>query len=311
MALAPIALFVYKRLAHTRQTVDALRANDLAAESDLFVFSDAAKTEADSRVVAEVREYVNSLSGFKSVHVSEKENNCGLANSIIAGVTQLCESFGRVIVVEDDIVTSPYFLSYMNRALDFYADYPRVFSISAYNISPKFMPMPSRYKHDVAFSKRSSPWGWATWLDRWRKANWDYQGYREFLADEDAVALFNLAGSDMSGMLNAFVNGRNNSWWIRWCYTCHMHGAVSLFPRISFVDNIGDDGTGTHVGGSLSWSRNDLAIDPGEPEFILPVYEDPEVAAVIRRFWSTRYRSSLPRRLVRLAKRVILSGRIR
>ena len=120
METAPIALFVYKRPEHTRQTIAALRENLLAADSDLVVFSDAPRSEVDMSAVAEVRQLLASLDGFKSITVIERTQNLGLANSIIDGVNMLCSKYGRVIVVEDDLVTSPYFLTYMNDGLRCY-----------------------------------------------------------------------------------------------------------------------------------------------------------------------------------------------
>ena len=141
MVLAPIVLFVYNRPWHTQQTVEALQKNELAAESDLYIFADGPKTANDEKV-NEVRKYIKTITGFKSVTIFEKEKNCGLANSVIAGVTEIINKFGEVIVVEDDIVTSKYFLKFINEALDFFANDPKIFSISGYTYSDKIMKIP-------------------------------------------------------------------------------------------------------------------------------------------------------------------------
>ncbi len=120
MTCAPVALFVYNRPDHTRQTIEALLANPLANQTPLHVFSDAPRNESASLAVAEVRSYIRSIAGFKSVTIIERETNFGLARSIIDGVTALSEECGRVIVMEDDLITSPHFLSYMNDALTHY-----------------------------------------------------------------------------------------------------------------------------------------------------------------------------------------------
>ena len=130
MSRAPIALFVYRRLQHLQQTIASLQADPLARESELFVFSDAAKQPQHAADVAEVRSYVATISGFAAVHVVNRADNFGLARSIVSGADQLCTSHGRVIVVEDDLIVSPMFLSYMNGALDRYRDDERVMAVS-------------------------------------------------------------------------------------------------------------------------------------------------------------------------------------
>src|SRR5262245_24975653 len=132
MNAAPIALFTYNRPDHTRQTVEALRKNELAEETDLLVFSDAPGRPDDAERVRQVREYVDTISGFKSVRVVARARNLGLAGSIIDGVTQVCGESGRAIVLEDDLVTSPFFLGFMNKALDTYASEDRVGSVHGY-----------------------------------------------------------------------------------------------------------------------------------------------------------------------------------
>ena len=111
---APIALFVYNRPNHTARTLKFLQQNELATESRLFIFSDAAKTEGDQKLVDEVRSLIKDTDGFKSVEIVERKDNMGLANSIIAGVTKLVNTYGKVIVFEDDLISSPYTLTYFN-----------------------------------------------------------------------------------------------------------------------------------------------------------------------------------------------------
>lgn len=129
---APLALFVYNRPEHTRKTVEALQANLLAPHTPLFVFCDAACDELAREGVERVRDYVARISGFASVTIISRERNLGLANSIIDGVSMLCERFGRAIVLEDDLPTSPHFLTFMNDGLDTYASDERVQSVCGY-----------------------------------------------------------------------------------------------------------------------------------------------------------------------------------
>ena len=151
MPLAPIILFVYNRPWHTQQTVEALQKNELSSESDLVIFADGPKanaTEEQKEKISQVREYTHKISAFKSVTIYEKEINCGLANSVIAGVTEIINKFGKVIVVEDDLVTSRYFLNFMNETLDFFENDEWIFSVSGYNYSSEILKIPSNYKKD-------------------------------------------------------------------------------------------------------------------------------------------------------------------
>ena len=172
--LAPICLFVYSRLAETKQTVESLQRNMLAAESQLFIFSDGAK---DCNVINEVnavRQYIHTISGFAKVSIYECDENKGLANSIISGVTQIVNQFSKVIVLEDDLILSRNFLCFMNEALDFYENKKKVLNISGYSFTFKY---PIDYKYDVAFSLRFASWGWAIWKDRWEQIDWELKDY--------------------------------------------------------------------------------------------------------------------------------------
>lgn len=248
--LAPIALFVYNRPEHTRKTVESLKANDLASQSDLVVFSDGPKNEAAPQNVQAVRQYISGIDGFRSVSIIEREVNLGLAASVIAGVSQLCLEYGRIIVVEDDLLTSSDFLTFMNIALDRYQDEIRVFSVSGFNfaVAPK-----SEYSHDAFFSYRSSSWGWGTWKDRWEKADWNVSDYPSFRIDQDGRRLFNRGGQDLSGMLDLNMAGKLDSWAIRWAYAHYKQNSLALLSTHSRVYNIGFDGSGVHCrfGGAL------------------------------------------------------------
>ena len=158
--LAPIALFCYRRLDVLTQTVEALKNNILAKDSELIIFSDGYKNEDDKVGVENVREYLKTIDGFKSVKISEALQNKGLANSIIEGVTNVVDEYGKIIVVEDDILTSPYFLNYMNDALEMYENDDNVASISGYTY-------PIKTNEQSFFIKGANCWGWATWKRSW------------------------------------------------------------------------------------------------------------------------------------------------
>ena len=161
MSLAPIALFVYNRLEHLEKTINALQNNILALDSELYIFSDGAKDEKSSEQVNKIRKYIKTISEFKKIIVIEREKNLGLANSIISGVTEVINKYGKIIVLEDDMVTSRYFLKYMNEALEYYENEDRVISIHGY-IYPVKKELPNTF-----FMKGADCWGWATWKRGW------------------------------------------------------------------------------------------------------------------------------------------------
>jgi O-antigen/teichoic acid export membrane protein len=240
---APVALFVYNRAEHARQTVESLLKNELASYSDLFVFADGTRSQAAAPAVLEVRNYIRSIEGFRSVTITERERNLGLADSIIKGVTQLCDQFGRVIAVEDDLLTAPDFLSFMNCALERYQDEPRIFSVSGHNFAVR---APEHYPYDAFCSYRTSSWGWGTWKNRWEKSQWSVPDYARFRSDKSMQQSFNRGGDDLSRILALQMARRIDSWSIRWDYAHFQHDAVTLLSTISRVHNIGFDGSGVH-----------------------------------------------------------------
>lgn len=243
--LSPIILFAYNRPGHTEQTVVALKKNELASESDLFIFSDGPKIENDENV-KKVREYIKTINGFKSVTIIEREKNFGLANSIISGVNEIIDKFGKVIVLEDDLVTSKYFLKFMNGALDFFKDRNDVFSISGYSYPAKIMRIPENYKHEIYLSYRFGSWGWATCADRWDKVDWSVTDFEEFKHNKKLQKEFNRGGRDLSGMLISQMHGDIDSWAIRFDYAHFKNNSFSVRPVKTLVANIGMDGSGVH-----------------------------------------------------------------
>ena len=238
---APIALFVYRRLDHTRLTVEALRDNDLAARSRLYVFCDGPRSEEEAGSVAAVRDFAHGISGFESVEVVERGENMGLARSIIAGVTQVVAAHGRVIVVEDDLVTSPFFLRYMNDGLTTYRHDDRVASIHGY-IYPVARPLPETF-----FLRGADCWGWATWDRAWTHFEPDADVLLKQLKERGLEHAFDLDGSyGFTEMLRAYARGSNNSWAIRWHASMFLRGMLTLYPGESMVNNIGLDSSGTH-----------------------------------------------------------------
>lgn len=241
--LAPIVLFVYNRLDHTRQTLEALRKNDLAKESRLIVYADGPKNEEDEEPVQLVRDYVKQNSaGFLSVEIVENETNKGLADSIVDGVTRVVNEYGKIIVLEDDIVTSPAFLDYMNQALDLYEDEPKVMHVAGY-----MYPIKNRHLPQTFFYPATSCWGWATWKRAWRFFNPDASSLYEQIKAQNLIDVLNINYiHDFEGQLKENANGRLHTWFIKWNASVILSHGYSLYPRCTFVQNIGFDGSGEH-----------------------------------------------------------------
>lgn len=244
MSLAPIVLFTFNRLDHTKKTIDALKENILAKESELFIFSDGARNSEEYIKVKSVRKYLKSIDGFKKINIIEAEKNRGLAKSVISGVTDIINKYGKVIVLEDDLVTSKYFLKYMNEALTIFKEREDIWSISGYGPN---INIPTDYKDDIYITKRGSSWGWATWKDRWELVDWKVSDYNIFKSNREMIQEFNLSGKDLVPMLDDQIAGRIDSWAIRWVYSQFRNNMYTVYPIKSLVKNIGNDLSGTHT----------------------------------------------------------------
>ena len=243
MSLAPIAIFVYNRPEHTKKTLEALRKNFLAKESDLFIFSDGPKEEDSRLKIKEVREYIKTIKGFKNIVITEKENNVGLAQSIISGVTEVVNKFGKIIVVEDDLVTSAHFLEYMNEALNLYQNEEKVISIHGY-VYPTKETLPETF-----FIGGADCWGWATWKRGWSLFQSDGTKLLKELEQKNLIREFDFNNSySYSKMLKRQVDGKSDSWAIRWYASAFLTNKLTLYPGKSLIDNIGQDLSGTHSG---------------------------------------------------------------
>ena len=244
MSLAPMVLFTFNRLDHTKKTIDALKENILAKESELFIFSDGARNSEEYIKVKSVRKYLKSIDGFKKINIIEAEKNRGLAKSVISGVTDIINKYGKVIVLEDDLVTSKYFLKYMNEALTIFKEREDIWSISGYGPN---INITTDYKDDIYITKRGSSWGWATWKDRWELVDWKVSDYNIFKSNREMIQEFNLSGKDLAPMLDDQIAGRIDSWAIRWVYSQFRNNMYTVYPIKSLVKNIGNDLSGTHT----------------------------------------------------------------
>lgn len=297
MKLAPIVLFAYKRFWHLKQTVDALSKNYQANESEIFIFSDGAKDVSDREKVEEVRKYLAEINGFGKIHLIFRPVHLGLANSIISGVSEIFKRYTKLIVVEDDLISSPNFLTFMNKTLEIYESDKRIFSVTGFtypNITGQ------TYGKPVYLGYRASSWGWGTWRDRWNKADWQVKDFEQFSNDYIEQEKFARGGEDLYGMLEYQMKGYIDSWAIRWCYAHYKNDAYCLYPTISKVKNIGLDRSGTHKT-KLSM---DIILDTSKnaliklPKHILP---NPEILQNFSRY----HKKSLKTKIIERGKGLI------
>lgn len=278
--LAPILLFVYNRPQHVKRAISSLLQNREAAASDLYVFSDAARSAEDAAAVEMVRKEIADIQGFRSVSVVERNENFGLARSIIEGVTSIVNRYGRVIVLEDDLVVSPYFLRFMNDALEVYKDEPRVGHIQACDfIQSAALP-------DTFLIKWTGSWGWATWKRAWELFNPNGQELLDQLCERHLTKQFDFNGKyGFTRMLRQQIEGKNNSWAIRWNASLFLADVLSLNVGRSLVSNEGLDGSGTNSV-SLDPYRSALSMNPIEVRPISPVVENLEARKAYERYYA-------------------------
>lgn len=292
---APIALFVYNRLDHTRRTIESLQKNFLASESELFIFCDNARNYDSNQAVQAVREYVKSIQGFKNVTVIERDKNLGLAQSIISGVGEIVTKFGRIIVLEDDMVTSPHFLEYMNEALDLYETEEKVISIHGY-IYPTKKPLPETF-----FLRGADCWGWATWKRGWDIFEKSGPKLLQELQQRKLTKIFDFDGCyPYTRMLEDQISGKNNSWAIRWYAAAFLADKLTLYPGKSLVQNIGIDGSGTHCA-----DMSEFDIEISQEKVLLqkiPLLENASAREKIKKFFKPK-RSFIKKIIHRINKK--------
>lgn len=280
MTPAPIVLFVYNRPWHTRQTVEALKKNEMAKESELFIFSDGSKS-GDEEKVEKVREYIKTIDGFKKITIIEREKNWGLASNIIDGVTTIVNQYGKIIVLEDDLVTSPYFLRFMNEGLEMYKDEEKVMHISGY-----MYPIKKDGLEDVFFIKPTSGWGWATWDRAWKYYKKDVDYYLDIF-DKKMIYDFNLNNSyKYFDQIIQNKQGKLNTWGIFWYASVYLQGGLSLHPKESYVLNIGFDEEGTHCKAATNVYNVDL-IKEYKPNFTKTIVENIRARKALEDFFNS------------------------
>ena len=256
---APVVLFAYRRPDHLRRALDSLAANSGADRTALNIYCDGAKSEIDREAVEQVREIARGMQGsalFASVRVIERDHNIGLAASVISGVTQTLEDHESVIVMEDDLVVSPDFLEYMNQALELYVNNEQVISIHGFMYSvPPVLPQ-------TVFLRGADCWGWATWRRGWEIFEPDSQKLLKELDKSPDRAEFDFNGAfPYRQMLKDQAAGTIDSWAIRWYASAFLANKLTLYPGQSLVENIGQEGSGTHSESATSHEVTVKGVD--------------------------------------------------
>lgn len=292
--LAPIALFVYNRPDHTQRTLHALQQNILAPESSLFIFSDGPRRTSDIDSVNRVRDIIKNTSGFKSVAIIERETNYGLASSIIDGVSTLIAQYGKLIVFEDDLISSPYTLQYFNDALLRYESEENVMHVGAYMYPIKTENVPETF-----FYRAATSWGWATWARAWKHFE---PNINQLIVQFDNIKIhkFSVEGKmNYWRQMQEFKKGKNNSWAIRWYASIFLSGGLTLNPAHSLIQNIGHDGTGVHSGINTMY---DVTICSKQVMYFPDIIHENKVAYQAIKYFFERRKGTLLQRIVRFIK---------
>ena len=281
--LAPIIVFAYNRAEHLRKTLTWLGQNELADQSTLYIYCDGAKPNATEEQLAKVQaarkvaHEVAVVPTFKEVHIIEREANLGLGTSVMTGVAEIINKYSKVIVLEDDLETSPYFLSYMNQCLDHYEPRKSVFSISGLSRPHPERFYPKDYPYDVYVSLTHHPTGWGTWADRWSLVDWEMKDFEVVKNDPQMIQAFRRAEHCQYDELVWVLQNKKNLWAARFAFAHFVNHAVSICPIVSYINHIGWDAEGTNAtGGANQWAFERLA-DNADIRFLDVLYEDSRI----------------------------------
>lgn len=284
---APIVVFAFNRPDHLRRTLRALAANDLAAESRLTIFCDGPRSDAETQKTKAVRNVAKSAQGFASVSLVEREKNFGCAASVIDGLTRMFEKYEQLIVIEDDILTSPYTLRFLNAGLNFYSEDKRIFNIAAWSPPITKIQIPADYSYDIYAVPRFNCCGWASWRDRFEGIDWKISDYHAFRRSSQQRKAFNAGGADMSPMLDAQMAGSIDSWAIRADYWRFKNGQLGVNPVRAYTTNIGMD-CGTHCNGPTSSDGNHIELAKPHPFFVKNILVNKDIEKSYKNFYSPK-----------------------
>ncbi|TAD98091.1 MAG: hypothetical protein EAZ97_11365 [Bacteroidetes bacterium] len=304
MPLAPIILFVYNRPLHTAQTLEALRKNDLADQSLLYIFADGLKNNAteNQRIdFEEVRKIIYSKKWTKEVQIRESEQNKGLAKSIIEGVTEIVQKHGKIIVLEDDLTTAKGFLTYMNQALETYKNEDLVYQISAYTY-------PANYENiqtETFFLKNVCSWGWATWAEKWQIFEPDAQKLMDQFTNQQKIDDFNLKYYYSFELLKMQAAGTINSWAVRFHASVFLKGGLVLFPKKTLIQNIGFDSSGENC------APDDFYSSSPQTDFVkvekISIKLSKKANLALQNCFQKRYKPTIFQRIINKLGRIITS----
>ena len=286
--LAPIVIFCYNRPEHLQKTIKALQENTLASQTTLIVYADSFKKVEDKAKTDAIKVYLNAITGFLSIKLVFRTENFGLAKSIIEGATEVLNEYGKAIFLEDDLLTSPDFLQYMNDGLVFYENNQKIYSISGNNPPIKIPQTIIKNNETVYLCPRASSWGFATWKDRWDKNDWQVTDFEDFIKNKNLIKKFHIGGNDLTAMLLKQQKGLNNSWAIRWTYTHTKNNAFCVYPIQTKVHNIGMDNTGTHSSKTTKYSHKE-PLKASEYAFDANIQPNNEIISIFAKFYNLSY----------------------
>lgn len=296
--LAPIVLFVYNRPKHTKKTLQSLEMSICATDSELYIFSDGAKTADQIDAVNQVRAIIREPWHFKRIHIVERARNIGLAQNIIKGVGEVVEKHGKVIVLEDDLEISKFGLQYFNDALTHYEPDEKVMEISGY----MYPVADSERLPETFFFRVANSWGWATWHRAWKHFNPDIEQLTANFTKDD-IKRFSIDHSEnFWNQVKLYKKGKINSWAIRWYLSVFNAGGLVLYPRNSMIQNTGTDGSGTHSDVDQVY-KVDLAPEK-VTQFSTDIAELPAAYEAIRSFYKNR-KGSFGNRLLRYVRKML------
>ncbi|WP_291726247.1 hypothetical protein [Bernardetia sp.] len=301
MTLAPIILFVYNRPDHTEKTLTALAQNDLAKHSTLYIYCDGAKKNASKSQlenIEQTRKIVKSekwKNDFEEIIITEQAQNLGLADSILSGVNQVIRKYGKVIVLEDDIVTSKGFLKFMNESLELYKEEEKVMHISGYMFPANLEKAIPNNEHTF-FYRSTSCWGWATWKDSWDKINTDTEFLLSELKSKKLLNEFDLDNTyKFSKQLELNISGKIKTWAIKWYASVFLQNGLCLHPKKSLVQNIGSDNSGANSPKTNYFWHNQLAdtieVKP------MPIIENKQVVEQMKVYYR-KFKLSLSQKII-------------
>ncbi|MDA7918915.1 glycosyltransferase [Mariniblastus sp.] len=281
---SPVVLFVYNRSDHLRRTLDALNKNRSIANAKLYIFSDGPRSEVDEKSVNDVRDLIRRKNGFGNTEIVESDCNKGLATSVIEGATQVLEEHGSIVVLEDDVVTSPGWYDFMNGGVNYYKDDATIWSIGGYCPPLKF---PASYPHEVFLSPMPTSISWGTWIDRWKLIDWDITDFDEFINDRARINRFCGWKPSRMRLLKRTMRNMNNSWAVRFGYAAAKHEKLNILPIKSKTNHIGYD-----IGEHMRPSQAKAAVAKYSVELVDEPYEfrddlhlESQIVSALKKFY--------------------------